>query len=241
HHQKEGAGVRENSIPYAAFGLVWKKFGEALSGNREAAGRIDRVLVSPLDASDNGVTLAEAVTSLPAEYTLSDMVDVFMPTFEEDVSEIDTAFMEAVLIAKRVILREIARSEAIISSRKEVERAYEEAPDKRLIVFQKDYSWKETLPQFSEPLYVVHPTNRGVWFLMCVRDNPNTFINRKDLPKEWAGLRDAELAAVTGITDAIFCHRNRFMAVARSKDGAIALARLALRANTNNQETSSKQ
>ncbi len=27
HHQYGGAGKRENNIPYASFGLVWKKFG----------------------------------------------------------------------------------------------------------------------------------------------------------------------------------------------------------------------
>jgi uncharacterized UPF0160 family protein len=28
HHQKGGAGKRENGIPYAAFGLLWKTYGE---------------------------------------------------------------------------------------------------------------------------------------------------------------------------------------------------------------------
>ena len=53
-------------------------------------------------------------------------------------------------------------------------------------------------------------------------------MNRRDLPEGWAGLRDKELARVTGVSDAVFAHRNRFMAVAKSKEGAIALAKLAL-------------
>ncbi|MEK7088001.1 MAG: MYG1 family protein, partial [Patescibacteria group bacterium] len=44
-------------------------------------------------------------------------------------------------------------------------------------------------------------------------------------------LRDAKLAEVTGVPDAVFAHRNRFMAVARSKEGAIALAKLALQSS----------
>jgi len=52
------------------------------------------------------------------------------------------------------------------------------------------------------------------------------------LPAEWAGLRDAELARVTGVADAVFCHRNRFMAVARTKEGAVALAKLALKTDS---------
>src|SRR5436190_1581201 len=37
HHQAGGAGQRQNNIPYASFGLVWKEFGERISGSREAA------------------------------------------------------------------------------------------------------------------------------------------------------------------------------------------------------------
>src|ERR1035437_8220507 len=37
HHQQGGAGKRANGTPYAAFGLVWKEFGEQLSGSKEIA------------------------------------------------------------------------------------------------------------------------------------------------------------------------------------------------------------
>lgn len=30
HHQTGGAGVYDNGIPYASFGLVWKKFGNSV-------------------------------------------------------------------------------------------------------------------------------------------------------------------------------------------------------------------
>ena len=35
HHQQGGAGVRPNGVPYAAFGLVWKEYGEKICGSRE--------------------------------------------------------------------------------------------------------------------------------------------------------------------------------------------------------------
>ena len=28
HHQREGNGVRDNGIPYASAGLIWKRYGE---------------------------------------------------------------------------------------------------------------------------------------------------------------------------------------------------------------------
>jgi len=41
-------------------------------------------------------------------------------------------------------------------------------------------------------------------------------------------LRDKELQKVTGVADAIFCHRSLFLAVVKSKEGAIKLAELTL-------------
>ncbi len=105
--------------------------------------------------------------------------------------------------------------------------AYRASSDKRLILLDEDYSWKDTLARLPEPLFVIHPQEE-TWRLYCARDNPRIFKNRKDLPESWAGLRGDEFARVTGVPDAVFCHRNRFTAAARSKEGALALAKLAL-------------
>ena len=55
HHQRGGAGERENGIPYSSFGLVWQKYGLALCDNNQAvADRVDAGLVSTIDAIDCG-------------------------------------------------------------------------------------------------------------------------------------------------------------------------------------------
>ena len=36
HHQVGGAGNRQNGIPYAAFGLVWKEYGEKIAGSKKS-------------------------------------------------------------------------------------------------------------------------------------------------------------------------------------------------------------
>ena len=59
HHQN-GAPVRENGVPYAAFGLLWREFGEEFllrhcskeDTAREFA-RFDEQFVQPLDLDDN--------------------------------------------------------------------------------------------------------------------------------------------------------------------------------------------
>lgn len=54
------------------------------------------------------------------------------------------------------------------------------------------------------------------------------FVPRCPLPEAWAGLRDEALALVSGVEDAIFCHRARFIASALSLEGAQKMVALAL-------------
>ncbi len=227
HHQKEGAGERPNGIPYAAFGLVWKKFGEQIAGGKEAAAILEEKLVQPLDAHDNGVALALPSVSGVSLYEVSDVVCSFVPSWREKEVPMDERFRQAVSFAQKMLLREIERAQAQVEGAKRVEKAVREAEDNRLVVLNEDLPWKEALARIPAPLFVVHPQD-GRWFVECVRDNPATFLNRKNLPESWAGLRDEEIAKATGVSDAIFCHRNRFMAVAHSRGGALALAALAL-------------
>ena len=45
--------------------------------------------------------------------------------------------------------------------------------DKRIIILDKDYSWKKFMPNYPEPLFVIHPSsNRNTWSVDTVR-KPN--------------------------------------------------------------------
>ena len=57
---------------------------------------------------------------------------------------------------------------------------------------------------------------------------PGSFGQRLPLPEAWAGLEGAALAEQTGVPDAVFVHLRRFVGAARSRDGAIAMARKAM-------------
>ena len=46
HHQKDSR-VRENGVPYAAFGLLWEELGGAILGE-ELAAEFDEAFVQPL-------------------------------------------------------------------------------------------------------------------------------------------------------------------------------------------------
>ena len=51
HHQKDSR-IRENGIPYAAFGLLWEELGPEILGE-ELAQKFDEAFVQPLDNNDN--------------------------------------------------------------------------------------------------------------------------------------------------------------------------------------------
>ena len=59
HHQVGGAGKGEQGIEYSSFGLMWKKFGEEFAGSQKVADIIQKKLVAPVDAHDNGFDLVK--------------------------------------------------------------------------------------------------------------------------------------------------------------------------------------
>lgn len=228
HHMREGAGERSNGIPYASFGLVWKEYGIAISSVPEIAVRIDTRLVSSIDADDNAYPLLELKGDV-APFTLQGFMYMSRPTWKESEEKYDEAFIDLVALAKKIILRQIKIEQDFLSAEGLVEKAYKDASDKRLIILDENCPWQETLLKYSEPLFLVSP-RRGTsgWGVNAIPAGKFTFENRKMLPESWAGLRDEELAKITGVADSVFCHRARFLAVAKTKEGALALAKLAL-------------
>ncbi len=227
HHQKGGAGKRDNGIPYAAFGLVWKTYGEKIAGSKEAAAIIDQKLVSPVDSMDNGVAISKDIFPDIRSYDLGAVIGSMNPNWNESKKNTDKIFLRAVRVAKGILQREIKSAKAALLSEKFVLDAYKKTADKRLIILDRDYDWERVIYKFPEPLFVVFPKD-DVWRIKAVRASLNSFENRKDLPESWAGKRMTELAATTGVPDTIFCHNMRFVASVRSKEGALKLAQIAL-------------
>ena len=228
HHQKSFKEKRENDILYSSFGLVWKKYGLELSGSEKIAKIVEEHLVAPVDAFDNGFDLVENKYDI-SPYLIQHFFLSMRPTWAEKEEDNDKTFLECVKISKEILSREIIHARDSVLAEEKVLSIYQNTKDKRIIILDQSYPYEDTLNDFFEPLFVVYPrVNDGSWGVKAVRKEPKTFKNRKDFPKSWAGLRDEELQKITGISDAIFCHRGLFMAVAKTKEGAIKLAELAL-------------
>lgn len=229
HHQTAGAGVRENGIPYASFGLVWKHFGTELC-SAEIAQEIDVKIASGIDALDNGISISKLIYPDVFPLDFGDIASSFKPSWKDTTeSGFDKGFLEIVSIAKKFLEREIVYLEEFKEAEQLVEQAYQNATDKRIIILDQYSPGKSKLALHPEPLFVIYPnTINNTWMVNTVRDDEAEFINRKDFPEEWAGLRDKELVQVSGVVDALFCHKGLFLVAAKSREGAIALAEIAL-------------
>ena len=229
HHQIGGAGQGLDGIEYAAIGLVWKTFGKVICDSEKVAEIINKRLAAPIDAWDNGIDLVENKYLNVTPYYIQHFFISMVPTWKEEHLTNDEMFLKSVDIAKIILSREITHAKDALEAEEKIISVYNNTEDKRIIVLDKSYPFGYVVNDFPETLYVVYPRpENNAWGVKAVRENPKTFSNRKDFPKAWAGLRDEELQKVSGVSDAIFCHRGLFMAVAKSKEGALALAKIAL-------------
>ncbi|MCE9643638.1 MYG1 family protein [Candidatus Parcubacteria bacterium] len=228
HHQKGGAGSGPEGMPLSSFGLVWKEYGEKVAGSKEAAEKIEKSLVRSIDADDAGIN--PDMGEVPV-YPLVEAFYSFVPSWQESEEMFDMQFKHAVDFAEAILRREIIRASGSLSAAAAVEKAYQEAEDKRIIVLDEAYPVSEVLAKYSEPLYVVKPARQlNQWKVKTMTVTDDSFESRKLFPESWAAKREEALQEVSGVADAVFCHKDRWVAAARSKEGAIALAKLAAEA-----------
>lgn len=226
HHQS-GAPVRENGIPYASFGLVWKHYGADICESAEVAEKIEEKLCVAVDACDNAINIWA-----PGQFDLkpTEWDDILQswraePTLGEDADE---QFMIAVDVAREYLKRRIQREQIKLQQKNKATEVYTSTVDRRILV-SDEYVPRSEFIQYSEVQMIVIPRfddNPG-WAAVGVQVSESDYLTRIRFPESWAGLRGQELSAVSGIADAVFCHKDRYMFVAKSKESAIAAAKQA--------------
>ena len=251
HHQKGFDGARPTGVPYASAGLVWKEYGarcvtalaEAhtahnLSADKavEMAHAIDADIVQYLDLSDIG-----AAKNAPGGYGLSAVVSGFNPNWldEQRLGYGDAAdahrlsqFMRAVELLTDIMVNAVKyRVGALLSV--ELVRQGDVLEEGRLLFLKNGaVPWTQIVrKEMPKVMFVIsHNIAEQRYMIHTIPVSPDSFKARADLPEAWAGLRDAQLAAVTGVDDAGFCHNGRFIASAKSYEGIRTMASLALQA-----------
>lgn len=236
-HHTTDKEYRENGIPYAAFGLIWRDFGKQFLQSWFESEHIDYVfekideeLVQAIDAFDNGVNVFESSSvNVP---TVSSIIAEFNHRIPKDAVAIEeyTAFSQATDMANDIFMNKVVGIHKMLKSKDTVIKAFNDRKNPALLVLEENTEWGEIVAEIDtneELLYVTYPKPDGYYLQVVTKEN-GSFDARKDLPAIWAGKRDGELGAVIGIDDAIFCHPARFLAGAKSKESILKMAELAL-------------
>ena len=258
HHQRSFDGARTSvdakgatvrAEGYASAGLVWREFGTAYVQQvgraighvpddpvlARVAQDIDGSLVRYLDLVDTG---AEMVA--PGAFGLSSQVAAMNTTWIEEQALDGAAkarlqmkrFHEAMGIVQRFLERLVLRRIGQELAADKVRKAERLLDARVLHLAEGGMPWTSiVVDEMPEVLLVLYPESDEDGQRYILRTVPvagGSFDARIDLPQAWAGLRDEELAAVTGVPDATFCHTNLFIAVARSFGGGLRLAELVL-------------
>ena len=225
HHQLS-SGARESGILFSAFGLLWQHYGKEFCGNDSVWQKIDSRLVTAIDAVDNGQDLYTVSDFGARPFDLSEYLGLFNPIGDEE--DFESQFEEAVALATTVLLRLKAKYLEVIAAEEFFVSSYAQSPDPRYVVLDRYIPHGSIASKQPELLFTVFPGATGNWTIQTVRPEKSQFGNRKDLPSAWRGLNGAELAEVTGVPDAVFCHKAAFIAAAQSEQGARAMLALAL-------------
>ncbi len=232
HHDLEKI-YREDGIPYAASGLIWKEFGheviKSLAPKLEGLEvddlfkYVDRILIKGIDALDNGMRPNSNIRVMSIAALISD----FNPPWNNK-GQVDKAFEQAVELASKVLYNTIIQRKSVIEAKEIVHAAFEKRNYTKILVLDEPCPYAESLKEIDknkEVLLVIYPRDNE-YALQTVRGQGGKDII--SLPKEWAGREGLQLVEVTGVEDAVFCHSGLFIAIAKSKEGALKLAELAL-------------
>jgi uncharacterized UPF0160 family protein len=233
---------RQNEVPYASFGLIWRAFGrwyaETVTATSDEIQRqwvveqVDLTLVQGIDAADCGALELASHLRLRPELSLQPMSvgELVADMNPEPFSEQDAlASFERAMVWADTILR--ARTHACARSWQAREAVRAADDGSAVLTLDRAFEWRGST--LNHHRFVVFPeSGRDSWLVQSIASQDDPFSPMVPFPLEWAGLRDGGLRDASGVADAEFCHAGRFIAGARSRDGACDLARLALQNST---------
>ncbi len=236
HHQR-GAPLRDDGQPFSSFGLIWKHYGrdylmaldlpEAHVDTIHAS--FDASFVLPIDLVDNGALSPSAAGPL-ASLTLPALLETLKPVFDEtDPEADDRGFHHALSIARSFVEARIGQSAAKLRAEAIVHQAILRTGEGRVLELPMGMPFRPAIVKAGADhlLFVVHPREKD-WCLTGIRRAEDGFALRADLPAAWAGLTDRDLEMACGIEGATFCHNGRFIAAAKTREAALAMAELAV-------------
>lgn len=257
HHQKgfEETYDSNYSIKLSSAGLVYKyhkmEFIKAL--NLSFADPSYSMLFSSIlydiyfvsvDANDNGIDIADSVRY--NERSLDSMTKCFLPynlspngTYAQHESIRYAAFCEAMEYMGADLVRQCTSLASTINSHaEEIRSAFESIKDKETLylIMEKGFWTKELIyyynKLYNKQIYVIITRKKGpsgyVYSITALPAPGIKYAPKIPLCKEWRGIRDKDLATISGLKDANFVHATGFCGSANTLQTAITMVEMSI-------------
>lgn len=229
HHQRDSR-VRENGVPYAAFGLLWEELGGEILGGTLAQ-RFDEEFVQPLDNNDNTGEKNELASLIGNFNPVWDETEAADGVTEEERDRgLSVGFLRAVQVAGMVLENKFARYRADARADEKINQvlAMQETQggDARILVLPEFVPCQKRLKE-TDIAFVIFPSNRGGY---CIQPQkkPDSMNYKCSFPKQWLGFENEELQAATGLASAGFCHKGGFLMTVGDEADAIRACEISL-------------
>lgn len=246
HHQAGCCEVfcDESQIPLSSFGMVYKHFCARLFADVDDQKSFYHKYVAPIDANDNGVaetsgflaSLASAI--VPRAYKdvkIQEVIAAFNTEKKTSRAQ-EEAFFAALRVAQSVLAEWIRQHSQRCQKRDENRRLFESEFDRlvdnSIVVLKQNFDYHEALRAYEaknrlELLFVVLPredTRQDVDGVYTQNVQIHTMSTGKYTHR--ANIISADDAKrLIDAEELVFVHNKHFIAVTRSFDSAIAVAR----------------
>ena len=237
HHSEKFTLCRKNGIKYASAGLMWEKYGKVVVLNVAVKERkiidtealnaivseIDEEIMIPIDQNDNG----------EGGKHIFSFIDYFHPTALDENPDYDKVFEKAQKISADILYQIIKVKIDDVLVRNQIN--FEKIDSGIIKIPSLRFSWKESMIGYNfmnpkEKVYFIisEYTDGKTWAAHAVPPSmEKEFDQLVSFPKEWGGKTDEALAAISGVKDAVMCHKNLFFARAKTKAGIIQMCKIA--------------
>lgn len=207
HHQKDSK-VRENGIPYAAFGLLWKEYASKLGLNDWAIDQFDKDFAQYIDQTDN-------FGQVKYPNTFSAMISAM---WNKDIDNFNEVITMTVPFLDGLIKRYLSLVGQYKAAEKEIYGSENYCGVKgQVSIFVTDMHYDSQVLKALDVKYVIEPALRapieyvGTAVSLCSMDSENYPIE-----------------AIEGKDGCYFIHKNKFTSGFNTKESAISAANKSL-------------
>lgn len=167
-------------------------------------------------------------------------ISSYLPKWYETEPDFNEQFIRVLNTTMTILEQEIVRTIGEVYATKEITERIKSSvffSNCILEIPSQTMPWIETVCCFNEVYkydncirFVIFPHPSGGWAAQCVPPSvKERFKQIIPFPKFWAGQTN-ELARISGVDDATFCHNGCFFARAKTRNGVIKMCEIAMEA-----------